>query len=76
MAMLLALASFAAGLLWWYQRSAENIITDYSEVQASSGASLGVDLYRLSLNPLEEALPKVSVPVANPLDDAYQNPFE
>jgi hypothetical protein len=37
--------------------------------------SLGGSLYEKSQNPLEDKLPDQS-PVANPINDAYKNPFE
>jgi len=37
--------------------------------------SLGGSLYEKSQNPIEDKLPEQS-PVANPINDAYKNPFE
>jgi len=41
----------------------------------SSSESLGGSLYEKTQNPLQDKLPEQS-PVANPINDAYKNPFE
>ena len=42
---------------------------------ASADNSLGGQLYQKSQNPLSDKL-QTQTPVANPINDAYKNPFE
>ena len=37
---------------------------------------LGTTLYAQSQNPIQNQLPDNTAPIANPLDNAYKNPFE
>lgn len=64
----------------FYMRSAsvqngEAIKTKQSTVVTKDDRSLGETLYEKASNPLEDKLPEQS-PVANPIKDAYKNPFE
>jgi len=42
---------------------------------AAPAESLGGEIYEKTQNPLQDKLPE-QTPVANPLGDAYKNPFE
>jgi len=37
---------------------------------------LGSELYEKSANPISDRLPETISPIANPLENAYRNPFE
>ncbi len=43
---------------------------------AAQDASLGADIYTKAANPIGDELPAESSPTANPINDAYKNPFE
>lgn len=43
---------------------------------AQEPESLGEELYEKTANPLEGTLPESPATVANPIGDAYKNPFE
>ncbi|MBX4215468.1 hypothetical protein KW797_00770 [Candidatus Parcubacteria bacterium] len=75
--MVVFLIAFSALLMWWYDRAAQSAVETFQEtLVASDDKSLGNDIYQLSVNPLGDTLPESEAPVANPLDDAYQNPFQ
>lgn len=38
--------------------------------------ALGAEIYQKSSNPVGDRIPESSAPIANPLEGAYQNPFE
>lgn len=50
-----------------------------SEVGAASvdlEQGLGAAIYENAANPVGDAIPEATSPVANPIDGAYKNPFE
>lgn len=49
--------------------------TETTQPASSESESLGGEIYEKAQNPLDGKL-ETSAPVANPINDAYKNPFE
>lgn len=79
-----AVALLLIGFMIYSTRNWESVPTEFvrpetppsveSEAPTTEAESLGGALYEKASNPLEDKLPEQS-PVANPINDAYENPF-
>ncbi len=71
----------AAVIVFAYLRfatqTAEPILPDLStQEKESADASLGGEIYGEASNPVKGRIPDAGSPAANPIEGAYQNPFE
>ncbi len=50
-------------------------VTSVSSTSGTQGQGLGAEIYQNTSNPLSSSMPEAQNPVANPIDNAYTNPF-
>ena len=62
--------------LFWPWPGEELVLAPVAEAEVQSG--IGSELYERSINPLRSTFPEIGAggEVANPIDDAYRNPFQ
>lgn len=73
-ALFLLFVSIAAFYLFWPWPEAQELALEPET--PFEGTGIGSELYERSVNPLRSAFPETEAQVANPIDDAYQNPFQ
>lgn len=56
----------------WYFRNFKSPLVE----KITPASTLGGQIYEQANNPIQDKLPDTVAPVANPIQDAYKNPFE
>jgi len=74
--LLLVLIGLFVSIYFFYPYSDEPISPVNTGARPNTQNDLGATLYEKAQNPIEGQLPETAAPIANPLDNAYKNPFE
>src|SRR3989344_271429 len=74
--LLLVLIGLFVSFYFYYPYPDQLISPINRETRQNTQTDLGTTLYEKAQNPIEGQLPETAAPIANPLDNAYKNPFE
>ena len=73
---LLVLIGLFISFYFYYPYPDQPISPINREAHPNTQNDLGTTLYEKAQNPIQDQLPQTVAPVTNPLENAYQNPFE